>query len=89
MRNLFYLCLFASSSAVAGVDVTHNVLVKQGFSVDGCAREIQTKTTADVLEIMNSIGVISIKSSDREAIRVANLLCVDAVEKNGLVGDIR
>lgn len=72
---------FAGKAEVA----THNVLVRRGFSIDRCALEIQEKTTVDLIEVMSSIGVISIKSSDPQAQELLKLACVETVEKNGTV----
>ena len=89
MKKLICFSILIGANAFAGELVTHNVSVKQSFSVDRCAREIQIKTSADVVEVFTSIGIISIKSSDREAIRVAKLSCVEAIEKNETVSGYR
>ena len=83
------MSMLVAGNVFASEIVTHNVSVRQGFSVNSCAREIQAKTSADIVGILTSIGVISIKSSDRDAARVARLRCVGAIEKNESVSGYR
>ena len=83
MKSIIFIgVLITTVSTFASEIITHNVSVRQGFSVNSCAREIQAKTSADIVEILTTIGVISIKSSDRDAARVAKLRCVESIEKN-------
>jgi hypothetical protein len=89
MKTFICFSILMATNAFASNLVTHHVSVKQRFSVDRCAREIQVRTSADVVEVLTSIGIISIKSSDRDAIRVAKLSCVEAVEKNETVSGYR
>lgn len=90
MAFLLVIASFCGSASASNeLNVTHNVSVRPGFSVNSCAREIQAKTSADIVEILTSIGVVSIKSSDRDAVRVASLRCVEAVEKNETVSGYR
>lgn len=83
------MSMLVAGNVFASEIVTHNVSVRPGFSVNSCAREIQAKTSADILEVLTAIGVISIKSSDRDATRVARLRCVESIEKNETVSGYR
>lgn len=90
MRNFITLLLITASfsgSAYASkvLSVTHNVLVRQGFSVKSCAKEIESQTAAAVIQTMEAISIISINADTLEATRVAKLRCVDTVEENGTV----
>lgn len=85
MKKTICISMLVAGNVFASEIITHNVSVRSGFSVNSCAREIQAKTSADIIEVLPSIEIISIKSSDREAIRVTKLSCVEAVEKNETV----
>nr|BFD69073.1 hypothetical protein HAGR004_40950 [Bdellovibrio sp. HAGR004] len=90
MRNyiaslLVSVSFIGSAFASEELNVTHNVLVREGFSVDSCAREIERQTTAEVVQVMEAVSVISVNANARDATRIAKLRCVDTVEKNGTV----
>lgn len=89
MKKFVVLTLFFTAAAYATEIPTHNVLVRQGFSSEHCALEIQKNTKVEILSVLETIGVISVAASDHLAEDLLNLTCVKAVEKNATVKEAK
>lgn len=82
MNKLICMSILVASNAFASELFIYNVSVRKGFSLDVCARKIQSETSANIIQVLSSIRIISINASEQEAARVEKIDCVEAIEKD-------